>query len=121
MRKGRGSEETGHLLPLGQNVSSYRGAYMVPVFKLSVGMCVTLNNLFLLIATAVRGRFPQTRHLWKRTSVGESVGRFFARRLEVVAFAGLLRLSWCVPGGVLFFVFFFRLFFSSNAHGLLHV
>ena len=40
MRKGRGSEETGHLLPLGQKVSSYRGAYMVPVFKLSVGMCV---------------------------------------------------------------------------------
>ena len=37
---------------------------------------------------------------------------FFARRLEVVAVAGLLRLSWCVLGGVDFFrVFFFRLFF----------
>ena len=32
---------------------------------------------------------------------------FFARRLEVVAFAGLLRLSWCAPGGVDFFVLFF--------------
>ena len=29
------------------------------------------------------------------------------RRLEVVAVAGLLRLSWCVLGGVDFFVFFF--------------
>ena len=47
---------------------------------------------------------------------------FFARRLEVVAFAGLLRLSWCVLGGVDFFGFFFSDFFlSSNAHGLLRV
>ena len=47
---------------------------------------------------------------------------FFARRFEVVAFAGLLRLSWCVLGGVDFFGFFFSDFFlSSNAHGLLRV
>ena len=36
---------------------------------------------------------------------------FFARCLEVVAVAGLLRLSWCVLGGVDFFVFFFDFFF----------
>ena len=77
---------------------------------------MTLNNLFLLIATAVRGRFPQTRHLWKRTSVGERVGRFFARRLEVVAFAGLLRLSLCVLGGVDFFVFLFSDIFFLRMH-----
>ena len=46
---------------------------------------------------------------------------FFARRLDVVAFDGQLHLSWCVLGGVNFFGFFFRLFSSSNAHGLLHV
>ena len=47
---------------------------------------------------------------------------FFARRFEVVAFAGLLRLSWCVLGGVDFSgVFFSDFFFSSNAHGLLQV
>ena len=40
---------------------------------------------------------------------------FFARRLEVVAFAGLLRLSWCVLGGVDFSVFFSsRLFFFKQ-------
>ena len=42
---------------------------------------------------------------------------FVARRLEVVAVAGLLWISWCVLGGAGFRVFFF-VFFSSNAHGL---
>ena len=49
---------------------------------------------------------------------------FVQRRLEVVAVAGLLWISWCVLGGVdsfVFFVFVFDLFFSSNAHGLLKV
>ena len=37
---------------------------------------------------------------------------FFAHRLEVVAVAGLLRLSWCVLDGANFFLnFFFRFFF----------
>ena len=46
---------------------------------------------------------------------------FLARRLEAVAFAGLLRLSWCLLGGVDVFVFFLDVFFSSNTHGLLQV
>ena len=36
---------------------------------------------------------------------------FVARRLEVVAVAGLLWISWCVLGGADFFLFCFRLFF----------
>ena len=47
---------------------------------------------------------------------------FFARRLEVVAVAGLLWISWCVLDGANFCVlFFFDFFYSSNAHGLLQV
>ena len=49
---------------------------------------------------------------------------FVARRLEVVAVAALLRISWCVLGsaGDLFRVFFPRFFISFlNAHGLLQV
>ena len=43
-------------------------------------------------------------------------------RLELDAVAGLLWISWCVLGGAdLFSVFFFSIFFSSNAHGLLQV
>ena len=43
---------------------------------------------------------------------------FFARRLEVVAVAGLLQISWCVFGAAGFFVFVFydRLLFYLNAH-----
>ena len=48
---------------------------------------------------------------------------FAASRLEVVAVAGLLWISWCVFGGANFFVFFFSfdLLFYSNAHGRLQV
>ena len=37
---------------------------------------------------------------------------FFARRLEVIAVAGLLWISWCVlDGGNFFLFFFFPIFF----------
>ena len=45
---------------------------------------------------------------------------FLACRLELDAVAGLLWLSWCILDGADFFsVFFFFVFFSSNAHDLL--
>ena len=47
-------------------------------------------------------------------------GCFVASRLEVVAVAGLLWISWCVWVGR-FFRFCFIFFFPSNAHGLQHV
>ena len=37
--------------------------------------------------------------------------RFVARRLEVVAVAGVLWISWCVLGPAGFLVLFFRCFF----------
>ena len=48
---------------------------------------------------------------------------FVACRLEVVAVAGLLWISWCVLSGAdFFFVFlFFRIFLPSNGHDLLQV
>ena len=47
---------------------------------------------------------------------------FTARRLEVVAVAGLLWIYFvvCFGRGGIFFVFFF-VFFTSNAHSLLQV
>ena len=48
---------------------------------------------------------------------------FVVRRLELVAVAGLLWISWCVLGGADFSAFFFfeSFFLSSNAHGPLQV
>ena len=84
--------------------------------------CVSLNYSFLLIATAVRGRFPQTRYLRKPARVGEPVGRVFSsvvsrwsRSPVCCGFRGVF--FWCLVG----FPFFFRVVFSSNAHYLLQV
>ena len=41
---------------------------------------------------------------------------FVARRLEIVAVAGLLWISWCGLDTACFFRVFFRIVFSSNAH-----
>ena len=46
---------------------------------------------------------------------------FVGRRLEVVAFAGLLWIPWCVLGAAGFRAFCFCFRFCSNAHGLLQV
>ena len=43
--------------------------------------------------------------------------RFAAHRLELVAVAGRLWISWCVLGGAIYFILFFFVFFPSNAHG----
>ena len=41
---------------------------------------------------------------------------FVARRLELVAVAGLLWLSWCVLGGADFFGFLFFIFYFVRTH-----
>ena len=46
---------------------------------------------------------------------------FVTPRLEVVAVAGLLWISWCVLGGAGLFLFVFFVFYSSDAHSLLQV
>ena len=87
-------------------------------------MCACVCNIssFLVISRAVRGRFPQTRKLWKRASVGERVGRVsshvvsrWSRSPCCCGFRGVFLV------GADFFVFFSIFVFSSNAHGLLQV
>ena len=52
MRQGRGSEATeGRFLHLGKKASSYRGAYRVPLFILSVGMCVRVCDIEFVLFT----------------------------------------------------------------------
>ena len=72
-------------------------------------MC-NIRFWFLLLARAVRNRFPLKRDLWKRASRTCVV----ARRLEVVTVAELLLISWCVLGAAGFRYCFFRLFFLER-------
>ena len=82
-----------------------------------------LAALFSLISRAVRGRLPQTNpgSMEEACKYGLMRGTcFVARRLEIVAVAGVLWISWCVLSVVGYHVIFPR-FFASNAHGLLQV
>ena len=56
------------LIYLSTSTGARTGCHYLMSLSVCVCVCVTLNSLFLLIATAVRGRFPQTRYLWKRAS-----------------------------------------------------
>ena len=103
-------------MPIGQKASSNRGACRVALF---VCLCVTFvvftdcESCTRLISinpgSMEAGQYGLTRGTC-----------FVARRLEVVAVAGLLWISWCVLVRR-DFVFVHFVFFSSNAHGLLQV
>ena len=84
-------------------------------YLISLSVCLSVcmkHSLFLLIAIAVRGRFPQTRDLWKRASMGERVGRVSSHDVSwwswspgCCGFRGVFWVGRIFPG------FFFRLFF----------
>ena len=79
---------------------------------MSVSVCVTFV-VFTDCESCTRPIFTNPRSM-EAGEYGLTRGTCFAaRRLEFVAVAGLLRLSWCVLGGVDYFVLlFFRLFLS---------
>ena len=93
----------------------------MPLFNLSVCVSVT----FVLVTDCDSCTRPISTNPVSMEACEHGLTRgtcCFARRLEVVAVAGLLRLPWCVLGEVDFFVLFFTdFFFSSNVHGLLQV
>ena len=71
-----------------------------------------------------RGQFPQTRDLWgKSASMGYRVGgvslRAVSRRSRSPSCCGDISCVFLVFGGIS--CFFFFVFFTSNAHGLLQV
>ena len=69
----RERSDEGRLLPVGKkplHTGVRTGCYHLIGLSVCVCACVTLNSSFLLIARAVRGRFAQTRDLWKRASMG---------------------------------------------------
>ena len=98
-----------------QKASSYRGAFRVLLLVcLSVCVCVTL-----VVVTDYKSctrPISTNPGSMEAGEYGLTRGTcFVARCLEVVAVAGLMWVSWCVFGGVDFFVFFFD-FFSLRTH-----
>ena len=113
IRQGRGSEATEAIFcryaekPLRAGVRT--GCHYL------VCRCVcacAYHSSFLLIVRAVRGRFPQTRDLWKQTSVGERVGR-----VSLNAVSRWSRWSGCCGLSCVFSVGrIFLLFISHHFH-----
>ena len=114
--------DRGFFLPIGEKNSSYRGAYRVPLFKLSV--CVTFV-VYIDCESRTRPIYTNPGSMEANESGLTRGTCFVACRFEVVAVAGLLWISWCVLGvaGFRLLKFVFVLFFlrASNAHRLLQV
>ena len=103
-----------------KKASSYRGVYRVPLLSLSVcpSVCVTLvvftdcDSCTRPISTKFNpGSMEPGEHGPTRGTCSITC------RLEVVAVAGLMWVSWCVLGGAGFFRdFFFSPFFFLRTH-----
>ena len=119
MRQGRGSEATGAVFFLRQKSlipDCIQGAIIYLFCRyVCVRVCDTKFVVFTDCDSCTRPISVNPVYM-KADENGLTCGTCF------FVFAGLLRLSWCVLGGVDFFVFFFfDVFFSSSAHGLLQV
>ena len=102
-------------LPLSKKASSYRGAYRVPLFHLSVCLCVRVCVTFVVFTDCESCTRPISTNPGSMEADEyelTSGACFVARRHEVVAVAGLMWVSWCVFrwGGIVR-VSLFRFFF----------
>ena len=114
----RERSDRGRFLSLGKKASPCRGAYRVPLFNLSVGMCVCVCVTFVVFTDCESCTRPISTNPGSMEAGEYGLTRgtcFITCRLEVVAVAGLLCLSWCVFGGADFFVcVFFDCFFFER-------
>ena len=99
--------DRGRFLPIGEKASSYRGACRVPIFNLSV--CVSVCVTFFVFTDCESCTRPISTNpgCMEAGEYGLTRGTcFFARRLELVAVAGLLwiyfMVFFLVSGGISF-------------------
>ena len=93
-------------LDLGKKAPSYRGAYRVPLFNLSVGMCVCVCVIFVVLTDCESWTRPISTNPVSMESGEYGLTRgtcFIACRLELHAVTGLLWTPWYVLGGAKFF------------------
>ena len=102
-----------------KKASSYRGAYRVPLFNLSVGLCVNVCVIFVIFTDCESytrvistnqgcmeaGEFKLTRETC-----------FLACRVVSDAVAELLWILWCVSGATYFSVFISFYFVFLRTH-----
>ena len=89
---------------------------MVPLFNFSVCLCVCVTPVVFTDCESRTRPISINPVPMEAGEYGVTRGAcFFARRLEVVAVTGLLRLSWCVLGGVDFFVLSMSLHFQIHS------
>ena len=109
-------------MPLGQkslfiHTGVRTGCHHLISLSVSVCACVTLNFVVFTDCESCTRRISTNPASTEAGEYGLTRGTwFFARRLEVVAVAGLLWLSRCVLGGVDFLPCFFHEFAFSNSY-----
>ena len=106
MRQGRKIQATEAVFCL----SSYRGAYRVPLLNQSVCVSVSVCVTFAVFTDCGSCTRPISTNSGSMEAGEYGLTRgtcFLACRLELDAVAGLLWISWCVLGGADFSVFFF--------------
>ena len=90
----------------GKTASSYRCAYGVPLFNLSVCLCVRVTFVFFTDCESCTRPISANPGSMEASEYGLTRGTcFVARRPEVVAVAGLLWISWRGLGAAGFRVF----------------
>ena len=118
MRQGRESEGTEDIfLPSGKKASSYRGAYRVPLFNLSVGMCVYVCVTLVVFTDCESCTRPLSTNPVSMDLGEHGLARgtcSITCRLELHAVAGLLWISWCVLGGADFSVIFLSILYTRT-------
>ena len=109
-----------HISDRGGGGRDHEGCHYLIIDSLSGYVCVTFV-VFTDFESCTRPISTNSRSM-EAGEYGLTRGTCFAaRRLEVVAVAGLPWISWCFGCGGIFSRFFFAFFFPSNAHGLLKV
>ena len=120
MRQGRGSEATEAVFCLSAKKPLHTGVRTGYHYLISLSVCVSVCVTFVVFTDCQSCTRSISTNPGSMEAGEYRVTRgtcLVARRLELVAVAVLLWISWCVLGGAGFFC----LFFSSNAHGLLQV
>ena len=114
MRQGQGSETTDVFFCLSAKMPLYTGVRTGCHYLISLSVPLSVCVTFVVFTDCERCTRPISTNPGYMEAGEYGLTRwtcFVARRLQLVAVAGLLWLSWCVSGGADLSCFFFPIFF----------